>query len=64
MIVSTMVAKEPVEPLGFAAVSDKDEKQVYIVAVVMGSENVERFTQICRELRPNLLPVDIDFDKL
>ena len=64
MVASTMVAKDPVASVGFAVVKDENEKTIYTVAVVMGSENAEKFAEYLRTLEATLGPVDIDFEGL
>lgn len=58
-ILTTMVAREPVAPIGWALVKDKDGRPLYTMAIVMGSGNAEQFARSMGKLQSHLKPVDI-----
>jgi len=58
-VAGAMVAREPIEPLGWATARREDGTPIYLVAVVMGSENCQQFDLALEKLRPFMKPVDI-----
>lgn len=57
-IIGAMVTKEPVPPLGWAIARRDDGRPLYLVAVVMGSENIAEFEQALQKIKPHMKPVD------
>lgn len=58
-VAGAMVVQEPVQPLGWAVARDDAGRPLYLVAVVMGSQNIPHFETALRKLRPVMKPVDI-----
>lgn len=61
-LLGAMLAKEPVPPVGWAIQRKADGTPLYLVAYVLGPENVEKFAASLTKLRPGMDPVPPDFD--
>lgn len=56
-VVAAAVAVEPVNPLSWAIARDDEGRPLYLLAVVMGAANIERFDKALEDLRPHMKPV-------
>lgn len=57
-VAGAMVVKEPIPPLGYAITRDANGRALMLVAVVMGSENCDKFAASLEKIRPHMQPVD------
>ena len=53
-MLGAMLALDPVKPLGIATARDADGRELYLVAVVLGDENIRRVRSALEEMRSTL----------
>ena len=58
-VARSMVSVEPVDPIGWAVARDEHGRGLYVVTVIMGSENTDKFVKMLEKLKPHMQPVDV-----
>lgn len=58
-----MVVKTPVDPMAFATSLNDQKEPVYLVAMVLGTQNIQKVTDALKKLKTKMVRVDT-FDNL
>jgi len=61
-LLGAMVATEPVTPMGFAIARDPQDRPLYAVCFVLGSENIERCAKAFKAMQKHCHEVGPDLD--
>jgi len=59
-LLGAMVAAEPVAPVAWAIAKNDNGQPLYLVAYVMGAENIGKVNQLLEKVRPAMKPVPAD----
>jgi len=57
-VIGAMVSGDPPDGLGWATAKKPDGTPIYLVAVVLGSENCQNMDKALAKLAPKMHPVD------